>query len=422
MKQVYTVLLYLSIPVMLLRLLWRSLKLPAYRHRIGERFGWLRVAAVKESVWIHAVSVGEVQAAEPLIRWLLDQYPTLTLVVTTTTPTGSERVRKLFSNNLIHLYFPYDLPFAINGFLKRLHPSLLVMIETEIWPNLLAICERQGITTILANGRMSERSARGYHRVGAFTRATFARIALVAAQTKADADRFVALGVARDSVQVTGSIKFDIRLPASLFEQAAVVRRSWGDRPVWLAASTHEGEEELVLAAHRRVLRDHSNALLVLVPRHPERFERVALLCRREEIGLVRRSSGKRAAESDAVFLVDTMGELTLFIAATDVTFVGGSLIPVGGHNVLEPAALGVPILFGPHMFNFLLISEMLLQAGAAIQVAGSEQLADKVSNWFADASARTEAGERGRRLVAENRGALDRLSALITHYLPPAV
>lgn len=419
MRLSYTLLLYLSLPLVLLRLLWRSLKAPGYRRRWAERFGRFPAPGIEQSLWIHAVSVGEVQAAEPLIKRLLDRHPALTLVVTTTTPTGSERVRKLFPDNLIHVYFPYDIPFAIEGFLQRVHPRMLVMVETEVWPNLLALCKKSGIITILANGRMSERSARGYARLDAFSRETFSHISAVAAQTQADADRFVQLGVPPGSVQVTGSIKFDIRLPASLLEQAAVVRRGWGDRPVWLAASTHEGEDELVLAAHKRVLSDHADALLVLVPRHPERFERAASLCRKEGFRLARRSFGERAAQDIPVFLGDTMGELTLFIGAADVAFVGGSLVPVGGHNILEPAALGVPILFGPHMFNFSLISRMMLETGAGFQVENIEQLASRVSNWLGDASMRAEAGERGRRLVAENRGALDNLYALIERRLP---
>ena len=420
MRQVYTILLYLSLPIVLLRLLWRSIKSPGYRRRWAERFGRFPAPDIEASLWIHAVSVGEVQAAEPLIRRLLDRHPALPLVVTTTTPTGSERVRKLFQDNLIHLYFPYDIPFAIGGFLQRVRPLLLLMVETEVWPNLLAICKDRDIPTILANGRMSEGSAKGYARLGAFSRETFSLITVLAAQTQADAKRFIDLGVDPDAVRVTGSIKFDIRLPASLLEQAAVVRRNWSGRLVWLAASTHEGEDELVLAAHRRILRVHANALLVLVPRHPERFERVASLCRKEGFNLARRSAGEQATQSTSVFLGDTMGELTLFIGAADVAFVGGSMVPVGGHNILEPAALGVPILFGPHMFNFLLISQMMLESGAAIQVETSEQLASGVIGWLGDASVRAEAGERGRQLVAENRGALNRLFALIEKQLPP--
>jgi len=418
MRHLYTILLYLYLPVVLMRLLWRSLRAPAYRKRWLERFGYFPSLGIKESLWIHAVSVGEVQAAAPLIKRLLDAHPKIPLVVTTTTPTGSERARKLFGERVQHVYFPYDVPFAIQGFLNRMKPRMLVMMETEIWPNLLAICERQGIPSILANARLSEHSAQGYARLGGFTRETFGRIALVAAQAPADAERFMALGTDLSQVRVTGSIKFDIHLPASLYEKAAVLRRQWGDRPVWVGASTHDGEDELLLEAHSRILQELPRALLVLVPRHPERFDRVAALCRKQGFRIARRSEGEVSGAETELFLGDTMGELTLFIAAADVAFVGGSLVPVGGHNILEPAALGVPILFGPHMFNFAIISRMLLEAGAAEQVGDASALAATIVRWFGDASERTRVGENGRKMVDENRGALERLYALIVERL----
>ena len=418
MRRLYTIFLYLILPAILLRLLWRSYRAPAYSRGWKERFGRFPAPGVRDSLWIHAVSVGEVQAAVPLIKHLLERYPQRPLVVTTTTPTGSERLRELFGEMVHHVYFPYDIPFAIRGFLSRMDPGMLVMIETEIWPNLLAICQQKGIQTILANARLSERSANGYARLGRFTRSTFSRISLVAAQAPADAERFRILGVPAERVRVTGSIKFDIHLPASLNEKAEVLRRHWRGRPVWVAASTHEGEDEVVVQAHRSIQAVHPEALLVLVPRHPERFDRVDSLCRRAGFQVARRSETPGGMDGMEVYLGDTMGELTLFIAASDVTFVGGSLIPVGGHNILEPAALGVPILFGPYMFNFSLISRMMLNAGAAAQVDDGEMLASTVASWLSDASERARRGESGRQLVAENRGALDRLVALIEQRL----
>lgn len=414
MRRLYTALFCLLLPLVQLRLLWRSLKSPDYRRRWAERFGRFPAPGIGDSIWIHAVSIGEVQAAGPLAKRLLESHPDIPLVITTTTPTGSAQVRKLFGDRVHHVYFPYDVPFAIDGFLDRMRPRLLLMMETEIWPNLLAICEQRGITTILANARLSQRSARGYARLGRFAQQTFSRIGMVAAQGPADAERFLALGVGPGRVRITGSIKFDIKLPASLNERAEVLRRQWGGRPVWVAASTHEGEDEPLLEAHREIRRMHPDALLVLVPRHPERFERVAQLCRRMGFGTERRSSGRPCSPRTEVFLGDTMGELALFMAASDVVFVGGSLVPVGGHNILEPAALGVPILFGPHMFNFALISRMMLEAGAAIQVENRDQLAAIVGDWFGDASRRARIGEAGRRLVEENRGAVDRLLDLV--------
>lgn len=421
MRHLYTLLLYALLPVILLRLLWRSYKTPAYSRGWKERFGRFPAPGIRDSLWIHAVSVGEVQAAAPLIKQLLERHPEIPLVVTTTTPTGAERLRELFGEEVHHVYFPYDTPFAIDGFLSRMSPRILVMIETEIWPNLLAACQKKGIQSILANARLSQRSARGYARLGRFARTTFSSISLVAAQAPTDAERFHELGVPGGRVQVTGSIKFDIQLPASLHEKAEVLRREWGGRPVWVAASTHEGEDEIIVRVHRQVQKTHPQALLVLVPRHPERFDRVDALCRRAGFRVVRRSSTPGGVSEMEIFLGDTMGELTRFIAASDVAFVGGSLVPVGGHNILEPAALGVPILFGPHMFNFALISQMMLDAGAAAMVGDEEMLTSTVTAWLGDASERARMGENGRRLVEENRGALDRLLALIEDRLGTA-
>ncbi|MCW8882386.1 MAG: lipid IV(A) 3-deoxy-D-manno-octulosonic acid transferase [Sedimenticola sp.] len=421
MRHLYTLLLYFGLPLVLVRLYWRSLKNPGYRRRMPERFGILDLPALKGSLWLHTVSVGETQAAEPLVKRLQEQFPDLPIVITTTTPTGSDRVKKLFGESVLHAYFPFDLPFAVRGFLKAAQPKMLVMMETEVWPNLLAECERQNIPTILANARLSERSANGYARLGSFARETFGRISLVAAQSPADAERFLGLGVKSDRVRVTGSIKFDVRIPALVNEQAEALRRTWGGRPVWVAASTREGEEELILAAHRQVLRQMPQALLVLVPRHPERFDKVALLCQRDGFTYARRSADDLCRSETAVYLGDTMGELILFLSAADVAFVGGSLVPTGGHNVLEPAALGLPVIFGPHMFNFAMVSRMLLAEGAAVEVADVDALTKWIVDWLSDANLRAVYGENALRVVEANRGALDRLFGILQTYLEKA-
>lgn len=420
MNLLYTLLLYIGLPIVLLRLLVRGLKVPEYRRRWGERFGQVSFHGLdaKETIWIHSVSVGETQAAEPMVRRLMEMYPGLPILITTTTPTGSDRVANLFGKSVYHAYFPYDLPFAINAFLTAANPCMLVTIETEIWPNLLAVCKRNGIPTVLANARLSEKSAKGYARFGVFSRRTFNNISVVAAQTAADAERFLGLGMPKERVRVTGSIKFDIRLPASLHEQADVIRRQLAARPVWVAASTHEGEDELVLLAHHRIIAQQPDALLVLVPRHPERFDKVAALCGKMGFEVVRRSANEEITPDTTVFLGDTMGELTLFLAATDAAFVGGSFVPTGGHNVLEPAALGMPVVFGPHMFNFEMISRMLLAEDAAVQVDSADALAGVIARWLTDASERTRVGENGRAVVEANRGALDRLLDIIDEQL----
>lgn len=415
MRTLYTFLLYLLSPLLLLRLYWRSLKAPPYRRRVGERFGLLPPMNRSSGLWVHAVSVGEVQASAPLIQRLLNAHPQLPVLVTTTTPTGSARLRELLGDHVQHVYAPYDVPMVVQRFLDVTQPRLALFMETEVWPNILMQCRRRGIPTVLANARMSQRSASGYARLGGLSRETFANLDLVAAQAQADAERFIALGVSENQVVVTGSIKFDARLPPSLEEQAAVLKRDWGaDRPVWIAASTHEGEEEQILAAQERILTQVPEALLVLVPRHPERFARVEALVHRHNLNLIKRSENLPCNSTTRVFLGDSMGELPMFFAAADVAFVGGSLVPHGGHNLLEPAACGVPVITGPHVFNFTRIADMLLEQEAAVQVNDTDELIDKVADWLSDASRRTRIGENGRRVVEQNRGALERLVELV--------
>ena len=418
MRRLYTLLLYLLLPAVLVRLLWRGMRAPGYRERWAERFGRLTDGPAPGGVWIHAVSVGEVQAIEPLVRHLREAHPELALTITTSTPTGSERVKLLFGTDVFHAYCPYDLPFAVKRFLAQVRPRMLIMVETEIWPNLLALCARRNIPTLLANGRLSMRSARGYARLGGFSRQVFSTIRAVAAQSQADADRFIGLGVPAERVSVTGSIKFDMRIPASVQEQIQVLRRAWGDRPVWVAASTHEGEDEQVLAAHRALLEQVPQALLVLVPRHPERFDRVAALVARHGFHLCRRSLDQPCGEDIQVFLGDTMGELPVFLGGADVAFIGGSLVKIGGHNMLEAAAQGVPVVFGPHVFNFSAIARLLRDREAGVMVENAGGLAAQVAAWLQDASERSRIGENGRQVVEENRGALQRLARLVDELL----
>ncbi len=419
MRHLYSALLYLLLPLALLRLLWRSRLAPAYRERWSERLGFFaeagKASAMRADVWIHAVSVGEVQAAQPLIRHLLGREPALSVIVTTTTPTGARRLQELFGTRVHHCYTPFDLPPIMRRFLHAVRPRLVLVLETEIWPNMLFACARQQIPVILANARLSARSARGYARVRDFAAQTMRCFALIAAQSEEDAARFARLGVPREQLQVTGSIKFDVQVPASLMDRAEVMRRNWGmNRAVWVAASTHEGEEEILLDAHQLVRAHHPDALLVLVPRHPERFDRVAALVQRQGFVLARRSHDDPCGDQVAVYLGDTMGELTVFLAAADAAFIGGSLVPVGGHNLLEAAAVGVPAVTGPHTFNFTAITELLLRAGAAARVADAAELAQCITAWLGDAAERARVGENGLRVVEQNRGALASLLAVI--------
>lgn len=421
MRRIYTIILALLSPLALLRIWWRGRRSPGYRERWQQRLGHISRPNGGPLIWVHAVSVGEAQAAQPLIRRLLANYPAHRIYVSTTTPTGSERVRRLFGDEVDHGYFPFDLPHIVGRYLDVLHPDVVLVMETEIWPNLLAECERRSVPIMLINARLSARSERGYRWAGSLTYESLQRIQRIAVQSEPDRERFIALGAPAERVVITGSLKFDIRLPASIMEQAEVLRLGWGmDRPVWVAASTHDGEEQQVLEAHKEILKHYPEALLVLVPRHPERFDAVADLVGTKGFGYLRRSREPCAEMSCQVYVGDTMGELPVFYAAADVAYVGGSLVEVGGHNILEPAALGVPVVFGPHMFNFSAISELFLDQEAARQATDAEELADCVSRWMADSGERARVGDNGRRVVEANRGALEATMRLVEETLPP--
>ena len=416
MRYLYTFVIILLAPFFTLRLFWKGRLNRGYRQRWLERFGIFETRPLQQSIWIHAASVGEVQATQQLVKQLQQRYPGKQIVFSTTTPTGAERVKLLYGNDVIHYYFPYDIPFVINRWLNHVRPEKLVMMETEIWPNLLIACQENHIPAILANGRLSEKSLRGYLRFGRFAHQVFQSIRVVAVQSEDDAGRFKQVGVRPGQMHITGSVKFDVSQPAIAREQAEAMRRLIGTgRPVWIAASTREGEEEAVLAAHARVCEKIPEALMILVPRHPERFDKIAQLCQQRGFTLMRRSSNKACTAEHNIFLGDSMGELPMMYQVADVAFVGGSLVDTGGQNVLEPASFGLPVLFGPSMYNFATISEMLLCEQAALRVDDAVVLADQVIAWLSDASERAIFGENARRLVEENRGATEKLVSLIS-------
>lgn len=415
MHRLYTCLLYLAVPMILARLYWRGRKAPDYRRRWSERFGLFPALPKAGGIWIHAVSLGETRAALPLIRALQARYPETSLLITTTTPTGSRQVREALGDTVYHVYAPYDLPGAVVRFLKRTQPRLAVIMETELWPNLFRHCRAAGIPLIVANARLSERSLRGYRKLRRLTAWTLDQVAMIAAQTEADARRSRSLGASPERVRVIGNIKYDLNLPEGLVERGRELRQTWGaERPVLIAASTHNGEDEQILEAFARLRCTLPDLLLLLVPRHPERFAAVAGLCRRSGWRVAARSEQRSSAADIDIFLGDTLGELLLFYAGADVAFVGGSLVPTGGHNVLEPALLGLPVLFGPHMFNFAEISQRLLEAEAAFQIENVQELADHAERLFTDSALREAAGERGRAVVEANRGALAALMEII--------
>lgn len=421
MRPLYTLLLTLAMPLALLRLLWRSRRLPAYRQRLGERFAVGVEALPEGAVWFHAVSVGEVIAAVPLVKATQAAHPDMPVLVTTTTPTGSERVRALLGDSVAHVYLPYDLPWLLARFLRRVQPRLLVILETELWPNLLAACRSRAVPVLLANARLSEKSARGYARFGGLTRGLLQALDTVAVQNADDGERFVRLGLPRERLDVVGSVKFDVTLDETQRVCAEALKAQWtehGRRPVWIAASTHAGEEALVLQAHRRLLAQHPRLRLLLVPRHPDRFETVARLIQEQGFNMHRRSGGALAEAGVDVLLGDSLGELLMLYGTAELAFIGGSLVPVGGHNPLEAVVWGLPVLSGPHRHNFSDINNRLETAGALETVADAEALAKAVAALFGNAALRAQRGQAGLAVLAANRGAVARQQALISRCL----
>lgn len=414
MRIFYSLLSYLlQIPV---AAYWsfRAIGNSSYRRGFGQRFG-IGYPNLESCIWIHAVSVGEVQAAVPLIRELARRYPTHNLLITTVTPTGAARVAALFGDSVTHSYIPFEMPLAVTRFFERTKPEIALVMETEIWPNLYRGCGVRDIPLILVSARISPRSLRGYSRFLPLFSETLSHGIIIAAQSRADADRFRALGASEERTRVIGNIKFDIELDDNLQADGRSLREElFGERPVWVAASTHEDEEQQVLQAHVMLREQIPDLLLLLVPRHPERFRDVARLVEQHDLSCVTRTEGAPCDASTSVYLVDTMGELPLFYAACDVAFVGGSLVPIGGHNLLEPAALGRPLVSGPHVFNAQEIANMFIELGAVRIVADPAELAAAVAELMADPDAARDAGARGRDIVARNRGSLSKLLGLL--------
>ena len=421
-RSLYSLLFYLITPLIVLRLWLRARKAPAYGDRIAERFGFFKQQPASGGIWLHSVSVGETIAAAPLVKQLQQRYPDLAITVTTMTPTGSERVKVLFGESVFHVYAPYDLPGALGRFLNKIQPSMMIIMETELWPNTVHSCQQRGIPVVLANGRLSAKSARGYQRFAPLTQPMLQGLSCVAAQHQQDADRFLALGLPADQVQVTGSIKFDISVDEALRQQAGALKNRWGQqgkRPIIVAASTHAGEDEMLLSAFQAMNQAYPQLLLILVPRHPERFNTVAQLC--EGFNYRRRSDGLEPDDNTQIYLADTMGEMMLLLGCADIAFVGGSLIDRGGHNMLEPAAWGLPIITGQSDFNFLAISELLQQRGALAKVTDQAELNQQLQQWLDNPEQQAAAGQAALTVIEQNRGALERLLAVIARYQPTA-
>lgn len=420
-RPVYTLLFYCALPLIFLRLLWRARRNPAYRQRWRERLGWYEGALIPHSgktVVFHAVSVGETHAAQPLIERLLATRPDLRVVVTCTTPTGSTRVRELFGARVEHVYLPYDLPGAVQRFLTRYTPSLIVLLETELWPNLLHACGQSRCKVVLANARLSARSAARYARHPALTRAMLGALDTVVAQAAADGQRFVSLGLAGNRLLINGSLKFDMTVDQQKVHAARALKTRWRGRPVWIAASTREGEDAKVLRAMTLVMQKLPSVLLVLVPRHPERFTLATTLAADAGYTVQRYSSGGELGSETQVLVGDTMGDMHFYYALADVAFVGGSLVDTGCQNLIEPAALGLPVLSGPSLYNFQAVSDLLREQQGMRVVPDESGLARELVSLLQQPQEARVMGERARQVVSGNQGATERLSALILERL----
>jgi len=423
MLRLYTLMWWLALPLVLARLWWRGRQEPGYRQHWNERLGIYRRRAANDeplTIWVHAVSVGETRASEPLVEALLKQYPHSRIVLTHMTPTGRATGKSLFGKHgarLVQSYLPYDMPSLVHRFIRHFEPRICILMETEVWPNLIAECGRRKVPVMLANARLSERSLRKAQRFGQMMRNAAAGIPLVAAQTEADAERIRSLGAPK--VDVTGSIKFDVVVPPAVLAVGARLRQQIGIRPVLLCASTREGEEELILDAVRTAAMP-DGWLLLLVPRHPQRFDAVEAMVRERGLSVQRRSAlevpGAGVAAETQVLLGDSMGEMFAYYEACDVAFIGGSLQPLGGQNLIEPAALGKPVLVGQHTFNFAQATEDALAAGGAQRVASAEELMRTAAALLQDGAARATMGANALAFANQHRGATARTIAL----LPP--
>ena len=418
----YTSILYLATPFILVYLSYRAFNSSDYRGRVMERFGFKALRPTKPVILVHSVSVGETIAATPLIKQLVSDYPNHHILVTTSTPTGSNTVKKTFGDSVLHCYLPIDLPGAVNRFLNDISPAICIIMETELWPNLVHQLQQRQIPTLLANGRMSAKSAAGYHAKAApLMKEMLNNLSQVSAQFDSDGQRFLELGLAIDKLEISGSIKFELTISDTLKAQQQQLRQTWApSRPVWVAGSTHPGEHEQILQTHRALLKKTPELLLIIVPRHPERFDEVAELCVQHDFKTIRRSDAITPDATTQVVVGDSMGELLLFFGIADICYVGGSLIERGGHNPLEPAALGKPIVMGKSVYNFSDISQHLIDAGGLETVSNQQELTEFVDNLIAQPQLRQTMGDAAHEVVNANRGTLKRLMLWVNKQLIP--
>jgi 3-deoxy-D-manno-octulosonic-acid transferase len=419
MRYIYTVLFYLLTPLILLRLYWRGFKAPEYRKRWKERLAVYNKKYPGNVIWIHAVSVGESVAVFPLIKLLQQGYPTDNFLVTTTTPTGSARVKDGLAASVSHVYLPYDLPIVIKRFLTIFRPKIAIIMEKEIWPNLYYQCNQNNIPLTIINARLSAKSAKAYKKIPGLVIPALENVSFIATQTEEDKKRFIEIGAKADYIEVTGNLKFDVKINEELIQQAKSIKAQlFKDRFIWIIASTHQGEEiifyELYLLLKKRI----PELLLLVVPRHPERFKEVKQLAEKMQLKACMRSSKKLIKTDTDVYVADTMGELTLLYGAADISFVGGSLVPVGGHNILEPAAMNIPIIFGPHMFNSKEIAKDVVSLGAAIECMDKEEIMENVIRMYENQKERKTMVLAMSQFLKNNQGATETTEKLISRLL----
>lgn len=416
--RMYTFLLYLLLPFTPLKLLWRARKQPEYLEHWRERYGFYSSTPAKPVIWLHCVSVGETRAAEPLIKALLAAYPNHHILLTHITPTGRATSEQLFGNTISRVYLPYDLPFAVSRFLKHFKPAVGVLMETELWFNLIAGCKQQGIPLLLINARLSEKSARGYAKLGNIARDGLQQLQAVAAQTNDDAQRLQLLGA--QNISITGNLKFDVAPPDSAHAAARQLRHLLGhDRPVFLAASTREGEEALIIEAVNKA--NIAHLLTIIVPRHPQRFDEVAALLEKNNLTYVRRSTlSSQPVSAECAFLLgDSMGEMFTYYGACDIAFIGGSLLPLGGQNLIEALSMGKPVLSGPHTFNFEQVNNLAISAGAAIRVADVNALSAEIQRLINSPEARERMSSAATEFSQKSGGAVNKSIEIIRKLLP---
>lgn len=412
----YTFLLYLMLPIVPIKLLWRGLKQPEYRLHWRERFGFYTLPVKKPIIWLHCVSVGETRAAAPLVNALLNQYPHHQILLTHTTPTGRTTSEQLFGDKVQRVYLPYDLPFAVKGFLTHFKPVVGVLLETELWFNLMATCKQRGVPLLLVNARLSEKSAQGYAKLGKLVNNGLQNLTAIAAQTEQDAKRLQALGA--QNVQIMGNLKFDVTPPTGAAWQGKQLRNFFGEhRPVFLAASTRDGEETIILdATHQANIPD---LLTVIVPRHPQRFNAVEVLLQQRGLHYQKRSTLNQTVDAKTqVILGDSMGELFVYYASADVCLVGGSLLPFGGQNLIEPMRMGKPVLIGEHTFNFKEVADLAVAQCAAWRVQDSQALTLALRTLFENTQKQVEMGKNGLNLCATSQGATQKTLDIIAQHI----